>query len=162
VRVPWFETARNGGAMAAYTLKQAAVAIGKSKPTVLRAIQSGKISALRDETTGGWLIEPAELHRLYPPVVPVMVHDVTMNSDVIPHETVQLRRELEMLREERERERQEAQTTISDLRVRLDRSEEERRQTQTRLSALLEDKTAAPAPAAITAPAKRGWWSWRR
>jgi excisionase family DNA binding protein len=148
--------------MAAYTLKQAAVAIGKSKPTVLRAIQSGKISALRDETTGGWLIEPAELHRLYPPVVPVMVHDATMNSDVIPHETVQLRRELEMLREERERERQEAQTTISDLRVRLDRSEEERRQTQARLSALLEDKTAPPAPAASTAPAKRGWWSWRR
>src|SRR4051812_36983394 len=147
--------------MAAYTLKQAAVAVGKSKPTVLGAIQSGKISALRDETTGGWLIEPAELHRLYPPVVPVMVHDVTMNSDVIPHETVQLRRELEMLREERERERQEAHATIRALRVRLDRSEE-RRQTRARLSALLEDKTAPPAPAASTAPAKRGWWSWRR
>src|SRR3954451_23449426 len=98
--------------MAAYTLKQAAVAIGKSKPTVLRAIQSGKISALRDEMTGGWLIEPAELHRLYPPVVPVMVHDAVMNGGVMasvtPHETVQLRRELEILREERERERQEA------------------------------------------------------
>ena len=59
----------------AYTLKQAAAVIGQSKPTVLRAIQAGKISAVRDETTGGWLIDPAELHRLYPPITAEMVHD---------------------------------------------------------------------------------------
>ena len=28
--------------------------------------QSGKLSATRDEATGSWLIEPAELHRIYP------------------------------------------------------------------------------------------------
>jgi len=52
--------------MAQFTLAEAAKAIGKSKSTVLRSIRAGRISAVRDELTGGWLIEPAELHRLYP------------------------------------------------------------------------------------------------
>jgi hypothetical protein len=52
----------------AYTLRQAARASGKGKSTILRAIQTGKISAARDEATGGWTIDPSELHRVYPPV----------------------------------------------------------------------------------------------
>jgi hypothetical protein len=51
-----------------YTLMTAAQACGINRSTVLRAIKSGKISATKDELTGAWLIEPAELHRLYPPV----------------------------------------------------------------------------------------------
>ena len=51
----------------AYTLGKAARATGKSKTTVLRAIQKGKISAGRD-AHGQWSIEPAELHRVYPAV----------------------------------------------------------------------------------------------
>jgi hypothetical protein len=51
-----------------YTLAQAGKAIGKNKTTVLRAIKAGKLTAIRDEASGGWLIEPAELHRLYPAV----------------------------------------------------------------------------------------------
>ena len=50
----------------AYTLAQAAVAVGRSKSSVLRAIKAGKVSAVRDEATAEWRIEPAELHRLYP------------------------------------------------------------------------------------------------
>src|SRR3954454_4149948 len=80
----------------AYTLKQAATAIGKSKPTVLRAIQTGRISAVRDETTGGWLIEPAELHRVYSPIKAETVHDARMTNSVIHNETVLLRREIEI------------------------------------------------------------------
>jgi hypothetical protein len=34
----------------------------------LRAIKKGTVSATRDESTGGWLIEPVELHRVYPAV----------------------------------------------------------------------------------------------
>src|SRR4051812_49350858 len=146
----------------AYTLKQAAIAIGKSKPTVLRAIQAGRISAVRDETTGGWLIDPAELHRVYLPVAVETVHDAVMTNGVIHNETVLLRREIEILREERERERQEAQTTIADLRHRLDAEAEERR----RLTMLLADRSAAPpAPLAPqpTPPApRRSWLPWRR
>src|SRR4051794_41959989 len=56
----------------AYTLRQAARASGKGKSTILRAIQTGKISAARDEATGGWAIDPSQLHRGYPPVPRVL------------------------------------------------------------------------------------------
>jgi hypothetical protein len=38
-----------------------------NRTTILRAIKSGKISGAKDEH-GEWHIEPAELHRVYPPV----------------------------------------------------------------------------------------------
>ena len=49
-----------------YSLQQAADAAGVNKSTILRAIQAGKVSATRNEHDQ-WLIEPAELHRVYPP-----------------------------------------------------------------------------------------------
>jgi hypothetical protein len=50
-----------------YSLSQAATAIGMYRSTVLRAIKAGKITAAKDDH-GQWCIEPAELHRVYPPV----------------------------------------------------------------------------------------------
>jgi hypothetical protein len=50
-----------------YSLKQAADATGRTKPALLRAIQTGKISAKKNEMRE-WEIDPAELHRVYPPV----------------------------------------------------------------------------------------------
>ena len=49
-----------------YSLAQAAVAAGRTRSTIVRAIQAGRLSAVRDEASGAWVIEPAELHRLYP------------------------------------------------------------------------------------------------
>ena len=49
-----------------YSLVEAATACGINRSTVLRAIKAGKISASKDEQ-GEWRIEPAELHRVYPP-----------------------------------------------------------------------------------------------
>jgi len=49
-----------------YTLAEAATAAGVYKSTVLRAIKSGKISGAKNEM-GEWIIEPVELHRVYPP-----------------------------------------------------------------------------------------------
>src|SRR4051794_3753658 len=49
-----------------YNLPQAAAAVSRDRSTILRAIRAGKLSATSDAATGGWLIEPAELHRLYP------------------------------------------------------------------------------------------------
>ena len=43
----------------------AAKASGKSKATISKAIKSGRLSALKDET-GVYRIEPAELNRVYP------------------------------------------------------------------------------------------------
>ena len=49
-----------------YSLQQAADVVGVNKSTVLRAIQAGKVPATRN-TRDQWLIEPAELRRVYPP-----------------------------------------------------------------------------------------------
>ena len=49
----------------AYTLGQAAKAVGMSKTSILRSIKAGRIGAGRDEF-GQWAIEPCEVHRVYP------------------------------------------------------------------------------------------------
>ena len=66
-----------------YTLGTAAKATGKSKPTIFRAIKSGKISGEKD-VNGDWVIQPAELHRVFPPVTE---HGITSNSNDVTHET---------------------------------------------------------------------------
>jgi hypothetical protein len=51
----------------AYNLVSAAASTGVNRSTILRSIKAGRISAQRD-ATGGWQIEPAELHRVFPAV----------------------------------------------------------------------------------------------
>jgi hypothetical protein len=48
-----------------YTLGEAARASGKSKPTIAKAIRTGRLSAARGED-GTYQIDEAELHRVYP------------------------------------------------------------------------------------------------
>jgi hypothetical protein len=144
------------------SLLEAATQVGKSKPTILRAIQAGKISASRDEHTGEWRIEPAELFRVYPPLpkgaaAPVQTRDdetsctiatdernglITSdnNPSVAVTELELLKRQLNQEREERARERRQLEDTVSDLRRRLDASEEERRQKDSQLTHLLTDQ----------------------
>jgi hypothetical protein len=50
-----------------YTLAAAAAATGLNQSTILKAIKDGRIAGTRDER-GEWHVEPAELHRAYPPV----------------------------------------------------------------------------------------------
>jgi hypothetical protein len=50
-----------------YNLVTAAAATGASKSTIFRSIKAGRLSAGRNET-GGWEIDPAELHRVFPPL----------------------------------------------------------------------------------------------
>jgi hypothetical protein len=50
-----------------YSLSNAAAACGIYKSTVLRSIKAGRLTATKD-ALGQWRIEPAELHRVYPPV----------------------------------------------------------------------------------------------
>jgi hypothetical protein len=65
-----------------YTLAAAASASGVNKSTVLRAIKSGKITGTKDEN-GEWHVEPAELHRVYPPVA-----DAAAGTDAMPRHAV--------------------------------------------------------------------------
>jgi hypothetical protein len=155
-----------------YSLKQAATATGKSKPTILRAIQSGKISAEKDEQ-GEWQIDPAELHRVYEPVMERTGSDEAICNDTqhadSPVETALLRAEVQQMRErfasleiDRERDRREASDTISDLRRRLDQSEQERRDKDRQLTALLTDerpRTEAPAHDTHRPGEGRGFWA---
>ncbi len=47
------------------SLGQAAVAVGRSKPTLQRAIKNGRLSAGRNED-GSYHIDESELARIYP------------------------------------------------------------------------------------------------
>jgi hypothetical protein len=135
----------------AYNLAEAGKAIGVNRSTGLRAIRRGTISATRDPTTGGWLIEPTELHRVFPAVAPEGGVATERNGGNAA-ELVELRVRLETT-ELRIREKDEQ---IRNLWQRLDIEAEERR----RLTALLSDRsTPPPAP---PAPAPRRWWNWRR
>lgn len=122
-----------------YTLGTAAKATGKAKSTILRAIKSGVISAHKADD-GSYEIDPSELHRVFPSTVakPDSSHDTQPNKE----HCEPLRLRLQTLEAERQRERDQMQATIDDLRARLDRSED-------RVSGLL------------AAPKRARWWPWR-
>ena len=122
-----------------YTLGTAAKATGKAKSTILRAVKNGTISAIKMQD-GSYAIDPAELHRVFDP----NSSQQAQSTETQPHEeqgaTVRLR--LEIFEAERQRERDQMQATIDDLRARLDRSED-------RITAIL----AAP-------PKRKRSWLW--
>ena len=127
-----------------YTLGEAARATGKSKPTIARAIKTGKLSADRGDD-GAYSIDPAELNRIYPLAgngAGTMKQSVT--GDVPGHGS-----------EHRDRLVLEQAETIRDLRARLDASEGERRTLQGQLTALLTDQR--PNGAAPPDPTRSRW-----
>jgi len=117
-----------------YTLKEAAKATGKSKTTIHRALKSGKISAVKRDD-GAYSIEPAELHRVFPPVPEERTEERFNRNDMehLRNDQGTLRIQLETIEKERERERQQLQETITDLR-------EDRDRWRQQATALLEDK----------------------
>jgi len=85
----------------AYTLGQAALAVGKSKATISKAIKSGKISADK-QPNGSYKIEPSELHRVYPPTLSTVEPEriETPNSKMVNlRETIALEYELKAARQ---------------------------------------------------------------
>ncbi len=117
-----------------YTLNEAAKATGKSKTTIHRALKSGKVSATKTNS-GAYAIEPAELHRVFPPV-PAERNAERSNRNDTEHprnDFGTLRIQLESVEKERERERQQLHETITDLR-------EDRDRWRQQATALLEDK----------------------
>ena len=148
-----------------YTLGTAAKATGKSKSTILRVIQNGVISTIKGPH-GDYQIDPAELHRVYPPVAssgaaqpatPTYAPPVgTLDATLLQAELRELQAKLEAA-EQRLKDRMEV---IEDLCRRLDNEEEERR----RLTRLLTDQRAAVSvpvekPSGGLADWWRRWWS---
>ena len=150
----------------AYTLKQAATAVGRSKPTVLRAIQAGRISAVKD-ALGGWQIDPAELHRVYAPVTVRNGSDngtrnaaqhtdspnVTVETALLRSQVDNLRSKLEAFEVNREHERRRADETIADLRQRLNQ-----------MTALLLDQRRKQSSGSVpdAGSVRRRWQWWLR
>lgn len=151
-----------------YTAGDAAKATGKNIATITRAIKSGKVSAKKDES-GAWRIDPAELHRVFPPLAQDL-QNTPMQDGATPTQDLNLndnRALLEELATLRERVRSQDQLLsdradqITDLRTRLDREGEERR----KLATILTDQRPQVAPEAehhTAVSPRRSWWPWRR
>jgi len=117
-----------------HSLISAARAAGISKSTIYRAIKSGKISAHFED--GVYTIDPAELHRVFPPVSSERVMKEGMTQPETHDETPILRKEVEFLKQQVERERE----IVKSLERRLDDSDMERR----KLTALLTHIQSSP------------------
>jgi excisionase family DNA binding protein len=93
--------------MALYTLSEAAKATGLNRSTLFRAIRAGKISATRDEQKQ-WVIDPAELHRVYPVVAPddaansAQQHDASGLQRALEAQIAGLREIADLLRAQRD------------------------------------------------------------
>lgn len=107
-----------------WSINRAAKEAGVSKSTVSRAVRAGKISAAR-QTDGSFLIEPAELFRVYPRKGAQHGSDPVNDPLRTPHEEApatsyneaeMLRIRLELTEQMLARERE----TVADLRKRLD------------------------------------------
>lgn len=135
-----------------YTIGTAAKATGKAKSTISKAINSGTISATKNED-GSYSIDPAELHRVFPAEGSANSPEKHLLDDLEPSELLfengRLQGELKQLRERlaeldamQERERKQLNEQIEDLRRRHDRADEERREKDRQLTALLTDQRA--------------------
>ena len=121
-----------------HSLGTAAIATGKSKTTIHRAIKSGKLSAFKNDD-GTFEIDPAELHRVFDPVTHAVTGNPIMEQFVTPDVTALLAQENDFLRLQLERERE----FNRDLQLMLKTESEERR----KLTALLtHQQEKAPEP----------------
>lgn len=117
-----------------YTLGEAAKATGKSKATISKAIKSGRVSAIKDDT-GTFQIDPAELHRVYPPTSSieqeetaskpapnttndVLIRELQARLDAAHERLTDKETVISDLREDRDKWRQQATALLSDQRPR--------------------------------------------
>ena len=112
---------------------QAAKKVGKSVPTITRAIKKGKLAA-KPRDGGGWIIDAAELFRVWPAISSGTDATPLMLGNETPIETNALEREVEMLRE-----------MLDDTRADRDSWKEQAR----KITALIEDQSAR----------KKGLWA---
>jgi len=151
-----------------WSISHAARETGLSKSTISRAIKSGRISATRQHD-GSYLIEPAELFRVYPRSVaqpptstrhdavrnPLKEADATTSNEV---ELLKLKLSMteELLAQERENSRQQ-QETVQDLRKRLDAATDK----VLALAQPAQPTAEPPLDAERNPKRRRSWWGWR-
>lgn len=151
-----------------FSLGQAAKHSGFSKPTLSRAIKSGKLSAARLDD-GSFAIDPAELerwkdnngHRNHPETLlatPDETPETPKDSSLVQVELEVLRERVRIFEAERDRERAQLTGQVDDLR----RDRDHWREQADRATRLLAapPTTSAPAPPAVAERPKRRWWLW--
>jgi len=158
--------------MAGLSLREAAQQARTSKSTILRAIQSGRLSATRTDD-GGYSIDPAELCRVYPPRpdAPDQSADqsagqgaTVLSSDAATELRIRnarleaqneaLRAIAEVEKQQGERERRTLQQMIAQLEEQVSKWQQ-----QAERLALAPPK---PAETPKAAPVRRSWWPWQR
>lgn len=101
------------------TLGKAALEVGKSKPTILKALKTGRLSGVK--TGSEWQIERSELFRVYPPIAKVndnTLHQVNPPENPIEIAVLQAKldaahQQIEDLKEDREHWRQQANRLLN-------------------------------------------------
>ena len=138
------------------TLGQAAKTAKRSKGTLSKALNSGGISAEKDDK-GRWQIDPSELSRWmssnpFPNSLQNQseTREETHDNSALGVEVKMLRERIDAITAERDRERGQLVDQIEDLRARLDGADAER----IRLSALLTDQREKK----DTPPSRRSVW----
>lgn len=123
-----------------YTLGSAAIATGKSKTTIQRAISKGRISATK-LANGGYSIDPAEVHRVFPMVGrDTVARDPEIDTSRLHVEAAELRAKLEA-----------SEAMLARERMALEETQRER------------DAWKQQATALLAAPKKqRSWWPWAK
>jgi len=125
------------------TFAQAASACGTSKSTIRRAVKAGRISGTRDDL-GVWRVDPAELHRIFPPAAASTAPDSAPLTRHAPPDgavdalVATLNRVIDDLRQDRDRWREAFEN---------------------------QQRLALPSPKHPETPpatARRLWWPWRR
>jgi hypothetical protein len=145
--------------MTKLSLNKAAKAAGVAKSTLLEALNSGRMSAAKNDI-GHWEIDPAELFRVFPktsstehqePIAtPLENHQKTSQSSALEVEVKMLREQVERIDAERERERAQLGDQIEALRGQAERQSADHRQA---LAALTDQREKA------AEPPKRGLWA---
>src|SRR4051794_3724515 len=135
--------------MPAVGLSEAAKLTGRNQSTIHRAMKTGRITFTVADS-GERRIDVAELERAFGlkgSARPDAIAQPIQSNAVQAGELAALQRLLD-----------DRETTIRDLRARLDASETERRAAQAQVAALLTDQRAA---LPVTPPSpRRRWWRW--
>ena len=139
------------------TAKQAAAQVGRTKAGILKAIKSGRLSAAKS-ATGEWLIDPAELFRVYqsaPTDSPESVPEHTTANPELAVELAVERDRRSTLERERAREREQLERQIADL-------QRDRDFWRQQATALLADRSIPQSQPAPPAAPHHSWWPWGR
>jgi excisionase family DNA binding protein len=141
--------------MAGLSLREAAQQAGTSKSTILRAIQSGRLSATRTDD-GGYSIDPAELFRVYPAkgsgVAAERSTDQSAGQDA-PPSAMENATDLLIRNAQLEAEINALKAILEAEKKRADEIREDRDRW-----AVQAERLALPAPVA----SRRGWWPFRK